>query len=129
MNAFSFAHGVYVGATMVSETTAAATGATGIARSDPMAMRPFCGYNMADYFAHWLDVGKRLDHPPLVFSVNWFRATADGSFMWPGYGENVRVLQWMIDRIHGDADARSTLLGYLPHRRRDRSQWSDRGPR
>jgi phosphoenolpyruvate carboxykinase (GTP) len=120
--ATSFAHGVYVGATLVSETTAAATGKLGVARHDPMAMLPFCGYNMADYFRHWLDVGKRLAHPPRVFHVNWFR-TADahpnarennGAFLWPGYSENIRVLEWMIDRIHGDADARSTLLGYVP---------------
>jgi phosphoenolpyruvate carboxykinase (GTP) len=79
-----------------------------------MAMLPFCGYNMADYFRHWLDVGKRLSRPPRVFHVNWFRTDADGSIVWPGYGENIRVLEWMIDRIHGDADARSTLLGHVP---------------
>jgi phosphoenolpyruvate carboxykinase (GTP) len=112
--ATSFAHGVYVGATLVSETTSAATGATGVARNDPMAMLPFCGYNMADYFRHWLDVGKRLSSPPKIFHVNWFRRDADGNMLWPGYGENIRVLAWMIDRIHGDADARSTLLGRVP---------------
>jgi phosphoenolpyruvate carboxykinase (GTP) len=110
----SFAHGVYLGATLVSETTAAATGATGVARHDPMAMLPFCGYHMADYFRHWLDVGKRLSRPPRMFHVNWFRSDGEGSFLWPGYGENIRVLEWMIARIHGDADARSTLLGWVP---------------
>jgi phosphoenolpyruvate carboxykinase (GTP) len=112
--ATSFAHGVYVGATMVSETTAAATGATGIPRHDPMAMLPFCGYNVGDYFKHWLEMGPKLKHPPKIFHVNWFRQGKNGSFLWPGFGENIRVMQWMIDRIHGDTDARSTLLGYVP---------------
>jgi phosphoenolpyruvate carboxykinase (GTP) len=112
--ATSFAHGVYVGATLVSETTAAATGKVGVARHDPMAMLPFCGYHMGDYFSHWLDVGKRLAHPPRFFHVNWFRTDPEGQFIWPGYSENIRVLEWMIGRIHGDADARSTFLGHLP---------------
>jgi phosphoenolpyruvate carboxykinase (GTP) len=112
--ATSFAHGVYLGATLVSETTAAATGAIGVARHDPMAMLPFCGYHMADYFRHWLDVGKRLDAPPKVFHVNWFRTDADGDLLWPGYGENIRVLSWMIRRIHGATDARATAIGYVP---------------
>jgi phosphoenolpyruvate carboxykinase (GTP) len=112
--ATSFAHGVYLGATLVSETTAAATGATGVARHDPMAMLPFCGYHMADYFRHWLDVGKRLSSPPKIFHVNWFRTDADGDLLWPGYGENIRVLSWMIRRIHGAADARATPIGYVP---------------
>ena len=114
--ATSFTHGVYVGATMVSETTAAATGATGVPRHDPMAMLPFCGYNMADYFRHWLEIGPKLSHPPKIFHVNWFRQSKSGSFLWPGFGENIRVMQWMIDRIHGEADARSTLLGHVPAR-------------
>ncbi len=112
--AMSFAHGVYLGATLVSETTAAATGKTGVARHDPMAMLPFCGYNMGDYFRHWLDICKRLSRPPKIFHVNWFRTDQDGHFLWPGYGENIRVLEWMIGRIHGDADARATVLGRVP---------------
>jgi len=116
VEATSFTHGVYLGVTMVSETTAAATGAAGVPRHDPMAMLPFCGYNMADYFQHWLDVGSKLEHPPRIFHVNWFRTGGDGRVLWPGYGENIRVLQWMIDRIAGEAEARSTWLGYLPER-------------
>jgi phosphoenolpyruvate carboxykinase (GTP) len=112
----SFTHGVYVGATMVSETTAAATGATGVPRHDPMAMLPFCGYNMGSYFKHWLEMAPKLKHPPRIFHVNWFRQGKNGAFLWPGFGENIRVMQWMIDRIHGDAEARSTLLGYVPTR-------------
>ncbi|HKQ69740.1 MAG TPA: phosphoenolpyruvate carboxykinase (GTP), partial [Polyangiaceae bacterium] len=112
--ATSFRHGVYVGATMVSETTAAATGATGVPRHDPMAMLPFCGYNMGDYFGHWLEVGKRLSRPPRVFHVNWFRQDTAGRTLWPGFGENIRVLEWMIRRVHDEVDARSTVLGYVP---------------
>jgi phosphoenolpyruvate carboxykinase (GTP) len=107
-------HGVFVGATMASETTAAATGAVGVTRRDPMAMLPFCGYNMADYFGHWLDMGKRIAHPPRVFHVNWFRKGADGKFLWPGYGENVRVLKWMLERIEGKAGAVDTPIGLVP---------------
>jgi phosphoenolpyruvate carboxykinase (GTP) len=112
--ATSWQHGVYVGATMVSETTAAASGAVGVPRNDPMAMLPFCGYNMGDYFSHWLSMGKRLSSPPRIFHVNWFRTDPSGSFLWPGYGENIRVLRWMIERIEGNGTARSTPIGAVP---------------
>jgi len=112
--AMNWRHGVYVGATMASETTAAATGAVGVTRRDPMAMLPFCGYNMADYFRHWLDMGARIPHPPKVFHVNWFRKGADGKFLWPGYGDNARVLKWMLERIEGTGAATETPIGYVP---------------
>jgi phosphoenolpyruvate carboxykinase (GTP) len=109
-------HGVFLGATLSSETTAAATGAVGVVRRDPMAMLPFLGYNAGDYFAHWIEVGKGADAVklPKVFYVNWFRRAADGSFLWPGFGENIRVLKWALERIEGTAPARDTPIGRIP---------------
>ena len=114
MQAFDWQQGVFLGSGMGAETTAAATGTVGVIRRDPMAMLPFCGYNMADYFGHWLKIGRQLKRPPLIFRVNWFRKDQDGRFLWPGYGENIRVLKWILERVRGTGRAKETPLGYLP---------------
>src|SRR5205085_5221146 len=114
--AFDWEHGVFMGSSCGSETTAAALGQTGVLRRDPFAMLPFCGYNMADYFAHWLSFAQRTERSklPKIYFVNWFRKNAEGKFLWPGYGDNSRVLEWICERVDGTAKARETQIGNLP---------------
>ena len=114
--AFGWQHGTFLGATLSSETTAATTGAVGVVRRDPMAMLPFCGYNMADYWGHWLAMEKRVSKPPRIFRVNWFRRDERGTFLWPGFGENLRILKWVIERCKGGGEAEETPIGYVPTR-------------
>ena len=114
VESYDWAHGVFFGASMGSETTAAATGQVGIVRRDPMAMLPFCGYNIVNYFGHWHEMGRKMKRPPKIFVVNWFRKDRDGSFLWPGYSENMRALKWIVDRVNGRVGAEDTPIGLVP---------------
>jgi phosphoenolpyruvate carboxykinase (GTP) len=111
---FDWDHGVFLGASMGSEKTAAAEGTVGVLRRDPMAMLPFCGYNMGDYWGHWVKMGQHIPKPPRIFNVNWFRKDDDGNFIWPGFGDNLRVLRWIVDRANDQAEAQETPVGYTP---------------
>ena len=112
---YNWEQGVYFGSTLVSETTAAIKGQQGVLRNDPFAMIAFTGYNISDYFQHWLDIGTKLDDPPKMFLVNWFRRDPNRRFIWPGFGENIRVLMWILDRLDGMGNPQESLLGFHPH--------------
>jgi phosphoenolpyruvate carboxykinase (GTP) len=112
---FDWNHGVFKASSIGSETTTAAAGQVGVVRRDPMAMIPFCGYNMADYFQHWMNVGGRLKNPPKIFCVNWFKKDAQGMFTWPGFRENFRIIKWMMDRVKGTVPAQKTPIGFIPN--------------